>query len=125
MTREWVEKAEADYDVVLLLRKSRNRRRYDTIRFHCQQCVEKYLEAVVQEEGERVPRTHDLTELLKLVLPLEPTWFRLHGELEELTKAAVLSRYPGPMADSDQARRAYKVCTEVRSLVRARLGMRA
>lgn len=37
-TRQWVLKAEADYDAVLLLRRSRKPSRFDTIRFHCQQC---------------------------------------------------------------------------------------
>lgn len=42
LTEQWVRKAEADFDAVLLLRRSRKPSRYDTIRFHCQQCCEKY-----------------------------------------------------------------------------------
>jgi hypothetical protein len=38
-----VTKAEADYDAILLLLKSRKARRHDTIWFHCPHCVEKYL----------------------------------------------------------------------------------
>ena len=59
-TRQWVKKVEGDFDVVLLLRRSRKRSRYDAIRFHCQQCSEKYLKARLQEEGIRFPRSHDL-----------------------------------------------------------------
>jgi hypothetical protein len=33
-TREWVNKAEGDYDVILLLLRSRKRSRYDPIYFH-------------------------------------------------------------------------------------------
>jgi HEPN domain-containing protein len=44
-TRESVEQAESDYDVVLILRRSRKRTRYRAICFHAQQCAEKYLKA--------------------------------------------------------------------------------
>jgi HEPN domain-containing protein len=72
-----VQKAEADYDAVLLLRRSGKRSRFDTIRFHCQQCAEKYLKARLQEAGLRFPRTYDLWALLTLVLAVEPTWHKL------------------------------------------------
>ena len=123
MTKEWVQKAEADYDVVLLLRRSRKSSRYDAIRFHCQQCAEKYLKAVLQESDRRIPRTHDLTELLHLVLPVEPTWLRLIPELKLLSKGAVEFRYPGKWASSADARKSFKTCEEVRSLARRRLGL--
>ena len=102
-TQEWVEKAEGDWDVVLLLRRSRKRNRYDPIRFHCQQCAEKYLKARLQEAGIRFPYTHDLSELLILALPLEPGWGLLQPELAALTDAAVQFRYPGKSSTSGQA----------------------
>jgi tetratricopeptide (TPR) repeat protein len=37
--------------------------------FPCQQAAEKYLKALLQELGAVVPKTHDLEELLDLVLP--------------------------------------------------------
>jgi len=44
---EWVEKAEGDYETVVdLIKKRRKRQRY-IIAFHCQQCVEKYLKALL------------------------------------------------------------------------------
>lgn len=73
-TRQWVQKAEGDYDVVLLLRRSRKPSRFDAIRFHCQQCAEKYLKARLQEAAIRFPKTHDLTLLLSMLLPIEPGW---------------------------------------------------
>ncbi len=59
-TREWVEKAENDYDVVSLLLRSRKRNRYDPICFHAQQCVEKYLKGRMVEEKIAFSKTHDL-----------------------------------------------------------------
>lgn len=87
-------KAEADYDVVLLLRRSRKPSRFDTIRFHCQQCAEKYLKARLQEAGQRFPKTHDLVALLAGLAAIEPAWQTMQAELAALTDAAVEFRYP-------------------------------
>ena len=40
--------------------------------FHCQQSVEKYLKARLEEAAISFPKTHDLENLLMLLLPLEP-----------------------------------------------------
>ena len=86
---QWVRKAEADFDVVLLLRRSRKPSRFDPIRFHCQQCCEKYLKALLQEAGVRFPRTHDLSALALMVAVFNTAWTPLHAELAALTDAAV------------------------------------
>ena len=119
-----MKKAEGDWDVVLLLRRSRKPNRYDAIRFHCQQCAEKYLKARLQEAGIRFPYTHDLSELLILALPLEPSWGLLQPELAALTDAAVQSRYPGKWSTSAQAKRAFAICHRLRSMVRLSLGLK-
>src|SRR5438477_4614761 len=105
-TKQWVLKAESDWDVVLLLRRSRKPSRFDHIRFHCQQCAEKYLKARLQEAGLRFPRTHNLVELLMMALPIEPGWDNMRTELRALNNAAVQVRYPGRWGDSADARRA-------------------
>jgi HEPN domain-containing protein len=71
-TREWVLKAEGDYDVVLLLLRSRKPTRHDPICFHVQQCIEKYLKARLTEAGTAFAKTHDLVKLLNLALTVEP-----------------------------------------------------
>jgi len=40
-TREWVDKAEADYSAALTLRRSRKKHSRDIVCFHLQQCVSK------------------------------------------------------------------------------------
>lgn len=122
-TEQWVRKAEADFDVVLLLRRSRKPSRYDTIRFHCQQCCEKYLKATLQEAGIRFPKTHDLSALLSLV-PADPAWMNLRVELAALTDAAVEFRYPNQWSSSPEARNAYATCRRVRNLSRRHLGLK-
>ncbi len=54
-TREWIDKAEADYAAALLLRRSRKKHSRDIVCFHLQQCVEKHLKARLEEAGLRSP----------------------------------------------------------------------
>ncbi len=106
-TRQWVLTAEADYDAVLLLRRSRKPSRFDTIRFHCQQCAEKYLKARLQEAGLRFPKTHDLAALLSMLFAIEPAWQKMQPNLAALTDAAVEFRYPNNWSGSTEAREAF------------------
>jgi HEPN domain-containing protein len=124
-TKQWVKKAEGDFDVVLLLRRSRKPSRYDSIRFHCQQCVEKYFKAKLQDQHIRFPRTHDLVTLLQLLLPIEPSWVLMQPDLASLTEAAVEFRYPGKWATAADARRAFVTCDGIRGVVRLSLGLKA
>src|ERR1051325_7430023 len=94
-TREWVDKAEADFATALLLRKSRKKHSRDIVCFHLQQCVEKYLKARLEEAGIVIAKTHDLEKLLNHVLPVEPLWSTLRPALAAITDYAVEVRYPG------------------------------
>lgn len=118
-TMEWIEKAEADFDVVVVLRRSRKRRRYDAICFHCQQCVEKYLKARLNEADLPLPHTHDLALLLKRCLSTEPLWVVMEMKLKFLTDFAVATRYPGEWTDRDAASEAYQTCLAFRNLARS------
>lgn len=71
LTGEWVEKADADFATAqreLRVRKSPN---YDAVCFHAQQCVEKYLKALLQEEAIPFSKTHNLVALLDIILPVD------------------------------------------------------
>ena len=124
-TEQWVKKAEGDWDVVLLLRRSRKPSRFDAVRFHCQQCAEKYLKARLIEEGIRFPRTLDLEDLLSLILSTEPSWALLQPELAALTDAAVEFRYPDNWSNSAEARHAFDTCARLRSMVRLSFGLKS
>ena len=121
-TAEWVSKAEGDYVAVSILRRSRKPNRYDTICFHCQQCIEKYLKARLNDALIEFPKTHDLEELLDLVTPVEPLWVGLKPRLKSLSAFAVLVRYPGFFANRKKATKAYEICTHLRALTRTSLG---
>jgi hypothetical protein len=44
--------------------------------------------------------------------------------LRRLSEYSVLVRYPGETADKESAQRSFKICTEIRRLARASLGMK-
>jgi HEPN domain-containing protein len=97
MTREWVRKAEADWLIARRISQS-ERSLHDGVCFHCQQCAEKYLKALLEELGRAVPRTHILKDLLALLQPDYPTLIPLRRGLTFLTRFAVDPRYPGDSA---------------------------
>src|SRR5438445_9895171 len=70
--------------------------------FHCQQAAEKYLKALLQELGVMVRRTHNLLDLLDLLLPHDGTLKGLRRSLRSLRRYAVDYRYPGFSAPSRQ-----------------------
>ena len=125
ITHEWIKKAEGDFSTAQREVAVSDSPNYDAVCFHCQQCAEKYLKARMQEAGVAFPKIHDLTVLLDLALPTEPTWEHLREGLDSLTAFAVEYRYPGEAASESEAREALKACVEVRRVVRDALGLAA
>jgi len=122
-TAEWVEKAEGDWNAAQQLNRVRKDPNYDGVCFHCQQCVEKYLKARLEEAGVNFPKTHDLIKLLGLVITVEPQWVALHPLIATLNPYAVGYRYPGLTATKADAMAAIKDCKEVRRVIRAAFGL--
>jgi HEPN domain-containing protein len=123
LTVEWVEKSEGDFTTALRELRARKSPNYDAACFHAQQCVEKYLKARLQEAGIVFSKTHNLTFLLDLLLPIEPGWDIFRQKLLALTAFAVAYRYPGASADKDTARQALNFCKEIRQEVRLSFGL--
>jgi HEPN domain-containing protein len=123
-TAEWVSKAEGDFLTAgreLRARKSPN---YDAVCFHAQQCAEKYLKAVLQENGKRIPKIHYLLELLALILEFDASYEFLKADLEALEDYAVRFRYPGDLAEKSEAQMAYAAAGTVRAFVRQTVGVK-
>ena len=121
ITIEWVNKAEADSATAERELRVKNRPNYDAVCFHSQQCAEKYLKARLQEADTLFPRIHDLSVLLDLALPIEPTWETLRDDLDALTAFAVEYRYPGESAIESEARESVEACRRLRCIVRKAL----
>lgn len=122
---EWVTKAEGDFATAgreLRARKSPN---YDAVCFHAQQCAEKYLKAVLQGNGQRIPKIHFLLELLALLLKSDGSYELLKADLEVLEDYSVRFRYPGHSAEKDEAQAAYASIGTVRKFIRQKLGLKS
>ena len=120
LTLEWIEKAEEDYNAAKWLQQSPNPV-HNSIYFHAQQYIEKYLKAWLQETNRAVPRTHNLEDLLALILPTLPEWSHWQSDFKIITEYAVDPRYPGGSATADDTQHAMLICDEVRQAVRTQL----
>ncbi len=91
----------------------------DTVCFHAQQCVEKYLKALLVWRGTDFHKTHSVPTLMaQLALRDRPDLSDAEQEL--LTRYATVTRYPG---DYDpitltEARQAVKIARRVRRQIR-------
>ena len=92
--------------------------------FHCQQAVEKYLKALLQDLGLPIPYIHDLVDLLAILLAKDPSLKSFQDGLAALTHFAVDIRYPGRKALIKDSRVSLKLAENVRHEIRARLGLR-
>ena len=122
LTLEWIDKAEGDWFSPQREVRARKNPNYDAACFHAEQCAEKYLKARLQEAGIAFKKTHDLVNLLHLVLSLEPAWNILRPDLTILTDFAVDYRYPGTAATTE-AQDAVKRCRNVRIAARRAFGL--
>ena len=87
--------------------------------FHCQQCVEKYLKALLLSCRQAFPRTHDLIALHDLCMQNNISVPVDQDKLERLAAYAVQVRYPGEDPTLDEAREAVQIAQEVRRWARA------
>ena len=122
-TAEWVAKAEGDFATAGREMRARKSPNYDAVCFHCQQCAEKYLKAVLQENDKHIPKIHNLVELMFLCEEIDGSFEMLRADLVTMERYAVRGRYPGDVAEKEDAQAAYAAVGVVRSVVRQRLGM--
>jgi len=73
-TKVWVAKAEQDLEAAKCCMQKAGPPVYDAVCFHCQQCAEKYMKAVLTERGVHFPKTHDLKELVALISTVVQGW---------------------------------------------------
>lgn len=102
--QKWVDKVGGDWGSAGRDFRARQAPNFDGACYHSQQCAEKYLKAMLQEVVIAFPMTHDLEDLLGLLLPVEPNRQVLRPALQRLTYYAVVHRYPGRTATKVEAR---------------------
>ena len=123
LTDEWIEKAEKDLATASREFRVRKMPNYDAVCFHSQQCAEKYLKAILQEQNIAFGKTHNLTTLLDLITPKEPSWELMRPNLEKLNVFAVQVRYPGESSDKTIAREALNLSRAIRNRARISLNI--
>jgi HEPN domain-containing protein len=121
--KEWAAKAEADFSTATRELKAAESPNFDAVCFHAQQCAEKWMKALLIHLGIVPPRTHDLTELDRLLAPVCPQWSWPVQELRFLTRASIDFRYPGGSADREDATESLDIATRLRAKLRALLGL--
>lgn len=123
ITLEWVAKAEEDAFVSERESRVRKQPSPGAVCYHAQQCVEKYLKAILQEQGQPIPKIHDLASLSELcqfgplTLPVE------RDGLVSLTRFATHFRYPGEAATREDAKLAIALMRRYRAALRDFLGL--
>ena len=118
---EWIEKAEEDFRAALALRRLRGRPAHNAVCFHAQQCIEKYLKAVLQQQGLAVRKTHALPSLLDQCAGSHPNLNVLRQEMVGLSTYAVEFRYPGESATIDEAKEAVRIMKNARLALKTAL----
>ena len=123
---EWVEKAEEDLKTASHTLRLGKDCPAATVCFHAQQCVEKYVKALLAFCSIPFPKTHNIEALLKLV-PSGVVVSLTFDEQRTLTLYATVTRYPGDYVPVTivQAREAVKMARRVRREIRSVLPRRA
>jgi HEPN domain-containing protein len=122
VVREWIVKADHDLTAAAHILKLGKAAPTETVGFHAQQCVEKYLKAILVYRSIPFAKTHEIGALLALV----PSKFRPAVDetmQDRLTKYATTTRYPesGPDISLTAARKAVALARRVRREVRRKL----
>ncbi len=93
----------------------------DLASFHAQQCAEKYLKGALTFLRIGFPKTHDLSELCRMLSPQWPDMPLTASEVAELTDYAVASRYPDEWEEitPSEIRQAIDMAKRVREAVLA------
>jgi HEPN domain-containing protein len=92
--RRWLEKATDDLSAAELLVEG-ELATYWTVSFHAQQAAEKALKALLTRHQIEFVRTHSIGELLQLAEPAASGISARLDTARDLTRHAVLHRYPG------------------------------
>ncbi|MDD5092638.1 MAG: HEPN domain-containing protein [Candidatus Wallbacteria bacterium] len=121
VVREWISKAENDFTAARHLLSLGDEAPFDVICFHAQQCVEKYLKAVMVAHSLPVPKTHDIEKIAGILAPVFPIDLTPE-QMRLLAEYAADVRYPGvDFLFREDAEEALRIADEVRKAIRATL----
>lgn len=116
--RQWLAKAEEDLNAAKSLI-TYGSTFLSTVCFHSQQAAEEYLKAFLTRHQVEFPKTHDIDELLDLIMPIDGKLSESLRDVILLTNYGVDVRYPGgfPGVTAGDAQQAIQLADRVRRLV--------
>jgi len=121
LVEEWIAKAEGDYRSALREFMARKYPNYDAAGFHAQQCIEKYLKALLQFKKIPFLKTHDLLTLSGLCSKQFPEFEVYKKQLAYLNQFAITFRYAGESADKEKARYAINTMKLIRDVLQEKI----
>lgn len=124
LVREWIAKAESDFNLAERELRVRKNPSYDAVCFHAQQRVEKYFKAFMVQQDISFRPIHDLEVLLDWIMPAHPAFEFVRDLALLLNDYAVDYRYPGANATQDDAKAAVQAMRAARLFVRQKLGVK-
>jgi len=121
---QWIERAEEDFHLAQTALRQRKHPAYNSTCFHAQQSAEKYLKAFLTRHKITFRKIHDLRELRRQCVEVDGAFDLLTDSLLLLNQFAIDARYPGLPLTKDDARDAVAAMKQVRTFIRARLGLK-
>ena len=96
VVNQWFKKAHDDLKIAFHIFNSMHPKPADTTCFLSQQAAEKALKAFLLYNDVEAPYTHDLSELCKACIKINPAFAEYYRDCAPLTRYAVRTRYPEP-----------------------------
>lgn len=122
--KEWFRKADNDIRAAEIIIKE-VQPPTDTVCFHAQQAVEKYLKGYLTKNGREFLKSHDLNYLLKLCVDVDAQFVRYEKEVLILNKYGIEPRYPADIPvyySVEEARKAIDFAKEIVNFIKAKAG---
>ncbi|MBN2634926.1 MAG: HEPN domain-containing protein [Prolixibacteraceae bacterium] len=97
----------------------------DTVTFHCQQAVEKYLKAYLIFQSTAFKFSHDLIYLLDLISQKDSDFENYYDTVSELQGYAVEIRYPNETVflSNEKVENAMRLAKEIREFVTRKMNI--
>ena len=118
IVREWIRKAEEDWEAIQRLQAGDRDAVADVVGFLAQQTAEKYLKAGLTHFDVEPDRLHDLGALLDSLVEKLAAIESLRDDVSALTPPAVRFRYPGSWLSAEQAQTGVERAGRVRARLR-------
>lgn len=95
----------------------------ETVCFHCQQAVEKYLKAYLVYLGIPFTKTHEIGELITKCESKDKEISKLKEEADKLTDYAVEVRYPDELYEPTlkEAKEAFEIAMKIKEFIQNKI----